>query len=109
MPITIITLKMTEGEIDLLDWIVQQRGYGNRSEALRQCMIQQASMSGANYPAVLDARKERSNHPPRKRRRRGKPKPLVQVLGRVLAESVADILPLEGEKEVKGKRGVKRK
>lgn len=67
MATTVFSLKLTEEEFEVLDWLMKNGRHACRADALRTALVQQASMSGIQKPALLDVLTQRANHPTRRR------------------------------------------
>lgn len=63
---TTLTMKLTEHETDLLDWLVAKLNKPSRSDTLRCALIDLAQKAGASRGIVLDAVEERLNRPTRR-------------------------------------------
>lgn len=62
----IVTLKMTEAELDILDWLMARLDRESRSDALRHSVVELARTLGLASGPSLSAMEERLNHPPRR-------------------------------------------
>jgi len=67
MPTTVFSLKLTREEFEVLDWLMRNGNHACRADAMRNALVQQASMSGIQKPALLDVLLQRANHPTRRR------------------------------------------
>jgi Arc/MetJ-type ribon-helix-helix transcriptional regulator len=62
----VVTVKLTDAELDLLDWLVARLDAGSRSDALRRALTGAASREGIRTTALLDVADERAAHRPRR-------------------------------------------
>lgn len=62
----IVTLKLTQAEMDLLDWLAHKLDAPSRSDALRRALSHTANTAGVQPTALLDVRDEREQHKPRR-------------------------------------------
>lgn len=78
---TVTPLKLTEAELDLVDWLIVHRGYVSRSGVLRESMIDVARAAGAPGELLRRVNLARLTSQPRasktvaRRRRSGSGKP----------------------------------
>lgn len=67
MATTVFSLKLTDEELNVLDWLKTNGNHACRADAMRHALIVHASMSGIQKPAILDVLEQRANHPTRRR------------------------------------------
>lgn len=67
--LTLVGVKLTEREIDVLDWLVVRLDLPSRSEALRRCYLDTAQRAGLRTLVLAEIADERSRHPIRTRSR----------------------------------------
>jgi len=77
---SIVCLKLTAAEVDLLDWLVNRTDQPSRSECLRNALRLAASRAGVQPSALLDVQDEREQHKPRRRLQLGRPGSRRRVL-----------------------------
>jgi hypothetical protein len=68
--LTLVGAKLTEREIDVLDWLVGRLGIPSRSEALRRSLLDAAKRAGLRTLVLAEIADERSRHPIRFRANR---------------------------------------
>jgi hypothetical protein len=67
---TVVTVKMTRGESDTLDWLVARMKWRSRSDGIRGAIMRYAFDLGLRSSEILRVREERAQHPIRTRRRK---------------------------------------
>jgi hypothetical protein len=80
----VVTVKMTQGESDTLDWVVSCLKLRSRSDGLRRAVLEYASRLGLRSSEFQRMSEERSLHPIRTRRRK---------VVRVSAPSKGNVVP----------------
>lgn len=63
---SVVTLKLTKEEIDLLDWLVRAQNSESRSQAVRQALRAAAERSGIRQAELDRVTENRANHVPRR-------------------------------------------
>jgi hypothetical protein len=67
----LVGVKLTEREIDVLNWLILRLNLPSRSEALRHCYLDTAQRAGLRTLVLAEIADERSRHPIRTRARPG--------------------------------------
>jgi hypothetical protein len=81
---TLVGTKLTEREIDVLDWLIHRLGLPSRSEALRRCYLETAKRHGLRALVLAEIADERSRHPIRTRSRPGTRATIAKASGQDL-------------------------
>jgi hypothetical protein len=70
--VTLVAVKLTEAELDALDWLAAIEQAPSRSELIRLLLVYRARFRGISPARLHQLREEREHHPPR--RSPGKPR-----------------------------------
>jgi hypothetical protein len=79
-----VALKLTEREIDVLEWLILRFDLPSRSEALRRCYLDTAQRAGLRTLVLAEIADERSRHPIRTRSRPGTRATIAKASGQDL-------------------------
>lgn len=64
----VVTLKLTQAELDVLEWLMRKADVDSRSQAIRFALIQTAAREGIRPNEIMRMQEERSEHLPRRSR-----------------------------------------